>query len=175
MTWDAIAAVAELVGAAGVILSLVYLAGQVRSSGSQARHAAIQSVVNKMNELWNTMASASTADLWTRGSKGLDQLEGESERVQFSALMLSMLRPYEEVYHYRRDGLVDDWTWESISTVCHALMGTPGWWEWWTLRGGWFSSEFQAHIREVQTEGAEYERLEDHTSSNVHHPQRTRA
>lgn len=158
MSWDAIAAVAELVGAAGVILSLVYLAGQVRSSGSQARQAAIQSVVNKMNDVWNTMASASTADLWTRGSKGMDHLDGESERVQFSALMLSIFRPYEEIYHYRRDGLVDDWTWESISSVCHALMGTPGWRDWWSHREVWFSSEFREHIARGR-DSAAYDRL----------------
>lgn len=76
MTWEALAAVGELLGAIGVIASLVYLAGQVRSSGYQSRQAAIQSVVNKMNDVWNTMAAASTADLWTRGSKGLENLSG---------------------------------------------------------------------------------------------------
>jgi hypothetical protein len=32
MTWDAIGAIAELLGAMGVIASLVYLAGQIRQS-----------------------------------------------------------------------------------------------------------------------------------------------
>ena len=39
MNWEAIAAVAELLGALGVIASLVYLAGQVRSNASRARQA----------------------------------------------------------------------------------------------------------------------------------------
>jgi hypothetical protein len=161
MTWEAIAAIAELLGAAGVIASLVYLAGQVRSSGYQSRQASIQSVVNKMNEVWNTMAAASTADLWTRGSKGLENLNGESEGVQFSALMLSIFRPYEELFHYRTDGQVDDWTWESISSVCHALMATPGFADWWERRSSWFSADFRAHIAEVQGSLPEYRRFGD--------------
>jgi len=105
MNWNAVAAVGEFLGAIGVIASLVYLAGQVRSSGYQSRQAAIQSVVNKMNDVWNTMAAASTADLWTRGSSGLDSLKGESEGVQFSALMLSIFRPYEELSPVDATGL----------------------------------------------------------------------
>ena len=38
MNWDAIAAIAELLAALGVIGSLVYLAGQVRGSLNQARN-----------------------------------------------------------------------------------------------------------------------------------------
>ena len=74
MNWQAIAAIAELLGAGGVIASLVYLAGQVRSSGSQARQAAIQSVVNQFSTVGNVLAAESTADIWVRGSKGLSML-----------------------------------------------------------------------------------------------------
>ena len=35
MNWDAIGAIAELLGAIGVIASLVYLAGQIRHSREQ--------------------------------------------------------------------------------------------------------------------------------------------
>ena len=35
MNWDAIGAIAELLGAVGVIASLVYLAGQIRHSREQ--------------------------------------------------------------------------------------------------------------------------------------------
>lgn len=160
MTWEAIAALAELLGALGVIASLVYLGGQVRSSGRQARHAAIQSVVNKMNEVWNRMAAETTADLWTRGSKGFAYLEGEKEGVQFSALMLSIFKPYEEIFHYRDDGFVDDWVWESQSRLCETLLSTPGATEWWGRRRGWFSESFRAYIEAMRGELPVYDRHE---------------
>jgi hypothetical protein len=150
MNWNAVAAVAELLAAIGVIASLVYLAGQVRSSGRQARQAAIQSVVNQMNTVWTSMsATREHAGVWVEGSKGVDALVDEIDQVRFSALMLSIMRPYEEIFYYRGDGLVDDWTWEAIKEQCHALMGSPGFADWWELRGNWFSSDFQLHIQQV--------------------------
>lgn len=146
MNWGAIAAVAELLGAIGVIASLVYLAGQVKSSGDQARQAAIQSVVNKMHAVWGELSADETADLWVRGSRGFEHLSSEKEGVRFSAFMLSVFSPWQELHHYRLQGLVDDWTWESMSHTCRGIMGAPGFAEWWERRGSWFSEEFQQHI-----------------------------
>ena len=159
MNWDAIAATAELLAALGVIASLVYLAGQVRGSLNQARQAAIQSLVNQMNNVWTRLsADEAQADIWVRGSKGVSELSSENEGVRFSAFLLSIFRPYEEIFYYRRDGLVDDWTWQSIGSQCHALMGTPGFRDWWEKRGSWFSDEFREHIQTTLEESADYER-----------------
>ena len=149
MNWDAIGAGAELLGALGVIASLVYLGSQVRSSSRQSRQAAVQSVVQQMNAVWNQMSSRSAhAEVWTKGSKGLSDVP-ELDALQFSALMLSIFRPYEEIYHYYSNGQVDEWMWESIGRQCEALMSTPGFADWWEMRRGWFSSDFQNHIDAV--------------------------
>ncbi len=44
MNWEATAALAELLGAVGVIGSWLYLAGQVRGGTIQASHAAVRPV-----------------------------------------------------------------------------------------------------------------------------------
>jgi hypothetical protein len=103
-----------------------------------------------MNNVWTQLSADSNhADIWVRGSKGMSSLKDETEGVRFSAFLLSVFRPYEEMFYYRRDGLVDDWTWESISCQCHALMGTPGFRDWWAKRGNWFSTKFQEHIQKT--------------------------
>jgi len=166
MNWNAIAAVAELLGAIGVILSLVYLASQVRSSGNRAKQAAIQSVVNQMNTVWTQMSSERKhAELWVRGTKGISNLDDEADRVQYSALMMTLFRPFEEIFQYRAQGLVDDWSWQSISQQCHAFMGTPGFADWWQNRGDWFSLEFQKYVKERQQDLQEYNRWSDQGSS----------
>ncbi len=166
MNWDAIAAVAELLGAVGVIASLVYLAGQLRSAGGQARQAAIQSVVNQMNNVWTHLATErGNANLWARGSKGFSNLEDETEILQFSALLLSIFRPYEEIFHYWKEGRVEDWTWESISTQCQSLMGAPGFKQWWERRNSWFSTAFRDHVAATLAEIPEYQRFVDERPS----------
>jgi hypothetical protein len=162
MNWEAIAAVAEILGAIGVIASLTYLAGQVRTAGNQARQTALQSVMNQMNIVWTQIsAEKSVAENFSKGSQGLANLEDETARLRFSAFLLSVFRPYEEIFHYRENGVVDDWTWESISSQCHALMGTPGFAEWWNLRGDWFSRSFRDHITNTLATIPEYRRLTD--------------
>ena len=159
MNWDSIAAIAELLGAIGVIISLAYLARQVNSGSRQARQAAIQSLQAQMNNVWTQMsADERTAQIFAAGSKGLSNLEKETDKLQFSAFMLSIFRPYEEIFHYRNGGLVDDWSWESISSQCHSLMGTPGFVEWWNQRADWFSSTFQEHVSEILGDLPKYKR-----------------
>ena len=162
MNWDAVAAIAELLAALGVIGSLVYLGGQVRGSLNQARQAAIQSLVNQMNNVWTGIAAnREHADIWVRGSRGIAGLEDETDGVRFSAFLLSIFRPYEEIFYYRRDGVVDDWTWESIGSQCHALMGTPGFRDWWAKRGTWFSIAFQEHVQKTLDTLPDYQRWSD--------------
>ena len=42
MNWDAIGAVGEIVGALAVVVSLLYLAGQIRVSNKASRNSLIQ-------------------------------------------------------------------------------------------------------------------------------------
>lgn len=168
MNWEAIAAAADVLGAIGVIASVVYLARQVRTNGHQSRQAAIQSIVNQMNNIWTHMATdRKHADLWVRGSSDLTMLKDETERVQFSALMLSLFRPYEEIFHYWRDGRVDVWTWESISPQCRALMGTPGFGQWWEMRSAWFSAAFQRYVSETREGLPSYRRWAQETPAGA--------
>ena len=46
MNWDAIGAVAELLGAIGVIASLIYVATQIRRNTSAVYAIAYQSIIN---------------------------------------------------------------------------------------------------------------------------------
>ena len=49
MNWEALGAVGEVVGAVGVIFSLLYLASQVSDNSRQLRHASAQAVLDKLN------------------------------------------------------------------------------------------------------------------------------
>jgi hypothetical protein len=149
MNWEALGAAGEVVGAAGVIISLLYLASQVRSNSSQLRHASAQAVLDKLNGLIGQLAFTDGAgDIWTRGLSGLDALEDDEEIVRFSSMLLQAFWAYEEILHYRRAGVVDDWAWAHAKAPVEHFMRTPGFQEWWGLRKGWFEVEFQAYVDE---------------------------
>jgi hypothetical protein len=57
MSWDGIGAVGELVGALGVIVSLVYLAAQIRQNSQVVRTATRQAVSTSQMEIGMQLAS----------------------------------------------------------------------------------------------------------------------
>jgi hypothetical protein len=125
MNWDALGAIGEIVGAAGVIVSLLYLASQVRSNSRQLRHA---------------------GDVWTRGLSGLDALRDDEELVRFSSMLLQAFWAYEEVLHYHQTGDIEEWAWTHAKAPVENFMRTPGFQEWWRLRKDWFSEDFQEFV-----------------------------
>ena len=147
MNWDALGAVGEIVGAAGVIVSLLYLASQVRSNSRQLRHASAQAVLDKLNGLIGQLAfTAGAGDVWTRGLSGLDALKDDEELVRFSSMLLQAFWTYEEVFHYRKDGVIEDWAWTHARAPLEHFMRTPGFREWWVHRKGWFGGDFQEFV-----------------------------
>jgi len=153
MNWDALGAIGEIVGAGGVIVSLLYLAGQVRSSARQARHAAAQAVIAKSHDLIGRLAFTSGAgDIWSRGLSGLDALKDDEELVRFSSMLLQAFSAYEEIYHYRKDGAIEDWAWTHTTAPFDNFMRTPGFQQWWQRRCDWFGPEFCAFLSERMPE-----------------------
>jgi hypothetical protein len=50
MNWEAITAVGQIVGAVGVIISVIYLAQQVRSNSRQTRLASMRTMSDAFNQ-----------------------------------------------------------------------------------------------------------------------------
>ena len=143
----------EIIGAIGVIVSLLYLASQVRSNSRQLRHASAQAVLDKLNGLIGQLAfTAGAGDVWTRGLSGLESLRDDEEIVRFSSMMLQAFWAYEEVLHYRDAGLIEDWAWTHSRAPVENFMRTPGFQQWWTLRKEWFGPEFQVHVERTMPE-----------------------
>ena len=162
MNWEALGASAELVGSAGVVISLLYLAGQIRQNSKQLRHTAATSVLNKTSSFLQGMAfTPGTGDLWARGLRGFSELRDDDERVRVGALLTDLFRTYEEAYHYRLAGVVEDWTWTNLKGALVSVVTTPGFSEWWSLRSDWFGKEFRDFI-EVEVSSREGGLLEDY-------------
>ena len=85
MNWDAIGAVGEIAGALGVILSLVYLASQIRSQNTESRLAAVTEWTNQWNGWTASFAdNPQLSELWVKASWDFLSLN-PAEAVQYSA------------------------------------------------------------------------------------------
>ena len=145
MDWNAIGAVAEMLGASGVIISLVYLANQLRAAGQLGQQEAARSVLAKLNATMDYLSSShDKADMWVRGSSGLENLGDEAEVVQFSAFLTTFFRTYEELYLYQRAGV--KWDWGGFEAQVRATLEAPGVREWWPTRNHFLSAEVRDHL-----------------------------
>ena len=149
MNWTAIGATGELLGAIGVIASLLYLARQMRRAAADARQATAQAVFTRLNTAFETTsANPQLAGVFVRGTSDLSALSPE-EAIQFSSVFFTLVRPYEELFYYSRAGAVNEWVWESVELLVLPALTTPGALEWWAKRQSWFTSAFQDHVAEV--------------------------
>jgi hypothetical protein len=68
MNWEALGALAEIVGAAAVVITLLYLAIQARHSNRQTEIDSLRHTCDSSNELISTFSSSvETASILNRG------------------------------------------------------------------------------------------------------------
>jgi hypothetical protein len=149
MNWDAIGAVAELVGAAGVIVSLVYLAGQIRQSTRSSRAATFHAVAAEASHLYRTIAGDSeSARIFRQGMREPESLT-EDDLVRFSAMLSSAFRGLENMFVQYRQGTIDEESWQAWRRSLLQILEQPGAARVWQLRGDVFREDFQHLVNEL--------------------------
>ena len=86
MNWDAIGALAELLGAAAVLVTIVYLARQIKQNSDIARVEAFRDMQKQWSEMRERTMQPENLSLINRGMQGIDKLD-ESEKPRFHKLM----------------------------------------------------------------------------------------
>ena len=105
MSWEAVAAIAELAGAVGVILTLLYLARQISQNGhliEQNSQLLTASVVIATREAGNELAKILGSDrdaarVYWAGLESRDALDKE-EQQQFDALAFLGFSNFEQAF-----------------------------------------------------------------------------
>ena len=96
MNWEAIGAIGEAVGAAGVICTLAYLAFQIRQNSESVRLNAGQTILLSLHEaLQSASATPQQARVVILGQSDFDSL-AEDEKIQFLVWIFSWFRVLEQ-------------------------------------------------------------------------------
>ena len=146
MNWDAIAAIAELLASLGVIVSLIYLATQIRHQRSESLLAAGHEFSAQINELYSVLSeSAEFADIFLRGIADYHSLE-IVEKARFSSFFARLMRIMESMYSRYRQNLLDPTIWPSYEESMRDYFGNAGLQDWWASRSHWFTPEFREFV-----------------------------
>lgn len=126
MNWDAVGAIGEIIGAAGVIVTLAYLTTQVRQNTKSINSNNSNNVMTGFNQLNVALLTDPEASriCW----KGFYEIEemSESERNRFTHLMNGFFNIYRNLYLQFLDGTFPADQWEIWALEARQMMDTPG-------------------------------------------------
>jgi hypothetical protein len=116
--------IGEVIGAIGVVISLVYVGVQIRENTEEMRAMNRQQLIGRAHEatarfalspeLAAVLAKVATSDPLTSG-----------EQVQYGYLIRSMLYDVQEAFVLNREGRLDDAYWETRAAVVRSYMSSP--------------------------------------------------
>jgi len=148
--WTVIGAVGELVGAIGVIFSLLYLGRQIRSATRADQRVRYEGALAEITGWTESVAAeGQLADIVLRGmTSGMSALT-PVERFRFNTSVARMFRGYELLSVYSAERGVAVWGKESFDEVFRDLLAFPGIQQHWSERKHWYAREMRAEIESL--------------------------
>lgn len=146
MNWDAIGAIAEVLGSLAVVITIAFLAIQLRYNSSAVRNATLQGQSASMANWALALAQdAELHDLYRRGLIDPDSLS-RAETGRFDLVMLLAFQSNTSIYQQYANGAMTERVWADSLRLLSAPLGTPGGWASWQRQKALLPEDFQAVI-----------------------------
>ncbi len=148
MNWEAIGAIGEILGAFAVVISLVYLALQIRTQNVESRVAAMHEISAGFRDSISTFADPQMAELFTRVNCGEEPLT-DAEMLQLVVGIQRIFRVWEEAYlqHLRRR--LDADIWEAMIRQYSSYLAAPAFQRVWEMRRRYYNDAFRKFVDEL--------------------------
>ena len=130
MNWDAIGAIGEIVGALAVVISLVYLASQIRIQNRESRAASVHQVIEGYRSSIATLLEPEMAEIWVLAVSDFDSLT-PSQRLRFIVYVTFTLRSFEDAYFQWREGRLEAVIWRALIAPLVDVKSTPAFDRFW--------------------------------------------
>jgi hypothetical protein len=164
MTLDQLGSISEIIGGLGVIISLVYLALQIRKNTEAERTATYQAIVSDFGALNNTMASSpELSHLFVQAMEDYHQLSS-NEKARISQLFFQCFRYFENMFYQHRKGYLDEEVWAGWKRLMLTYYSRPGFQAWWGHRRDVYSESFAIFLK---TEKLDRNIMSYHEISNL--------
>ena len=123
MNWDALGAVGELVGAIAVVVTLAYLAFQIRQNNNLASGAAQRELMSGFQE--NLDRVRSDPILFARGLRDFENLSN-AEKMEFQLMFNPFINHLELPLRMVKRGLETEDNVDIYGDICLAFVQEPG-------------------------------------------------
>ena len=134
--------IGDFLGGIGVVITLAYLATQIRANTRSVRSASLDSISTSISEFIDKTAQDPTlTKLWFDGLSGTVGLS-EDDRRRFDLLLISLARRWENAFHQSRAGALESASWSGMQAGLTAVYLSPGAQSWWKQSRAILSTEF---------------------------------
>ncbi len=152
-----LAAWGEFLGGIAVVVSLIYLAGQIRQN-SRLLRASTASTTQQADSLLSSLVvqDPELARIFWEGMADRAALS-EADRRRFDPLLGIQLSGVQQHFRFARDGIISPEIWADMEDAQHWNAQQPGfrqfWLQWRNVYGGAFREYFDGVIRESEAAG----------------------
>ena len=149
MDWDAIGAIAELAAAAAVLVTLIYLAVQVRQSNFAAQRESFRGYISELNQrLLEPQRDPEFVELFQRANRDWNSISLRDQAV-VSSVYSSYFFACSEAYALREKGIVDPALEYETDQAVASILQMPGPATWWNLGCTFYSPSFRHHVDQL--------------------------
>jgi hypothetical protein len=148
-----LASIGELLGGIGVILSLLYLAFQLRDQSRGLRSESYGRSLDRLARMQERFAEDS--DLARIYNMGLADPEGLSveERIRFTWVCTELFGAFEYMHYQQMQGDLPEEIWHRWRETIKFWLTFPGMRVWWHCKPSPFSTEFSSFVEDCIREG----------------------
>jgi len=141
--------VAQVAAAVILVLSVIYLALQVRQNTHAMRLSNFQAgSANWANVMGMLTNNEEITDIYLRGAATPDALN-EIEQIRFRMFGMQILRLLNESFEQHYEGAMREARWKAIQRSHLDIMQNPGLQMLWSSRTHWFTDDFQLYMNNI--------------------------
>lgn len=151
MNWQAIGAIGEVVGGAGVIITLAYLAVQIRQNTKATRVTNYNEAIHHATAMMvHITKDEEISRVWRLGREGSEELSIE-DKERFANLMIAYFNHIQAMFLSFREGMCDRTVWEAQARETVDFLEYPGVASAWEAESGHLDELFVRHIEGRQS------------------------
>ena len=140
MNWEAIGTIAEVIGAIGVIVTLVYLAHQIRDNTKQSKLSSIRAINASTDSAFEPIYIPENTRIWTSGLAAPNALD-EAEQHVFSLLMARLIASFDATTYQYEQGALPSQLYDGYAAFFSSFVATPGGAAWYARNRDLFLNE----------------------------------
>jgi hypothetical protein len=149
MSLDTLAQLGEFVGGFFVVISLIYLAHQVRQNTRSLRTENYARVLDRMSTIQSRVAAdADLNRVFVVGAEDPARLS-RSERIRFAWLLYEMFGAGEFMFHQGREKALPPAVWARWDGTIVWWLSHPGMRAWWSTKPAALTADFEAYCNDI--------------------------